>query len=84
MTPTRSPNTQAILLVTAPLIAGPGTPSRDLLSPKEYKQLARHSRDMKKQPADLVSPDAAEIPRACHLVIDERAVCGNCWRADSS
>ena len=69
MTPTRSPNTQAILLLTAPLIAGPGTTSRDLLSPNEYKRLARHLRDIQKQPADLVSPDAADIVHACNLVM---------------
>ncbi len=72
MTPALSPNTQAILLLTAPLIAGRGTASSDLLSPGEYKRLARHLREIQRQPADLVSPDAAEILRACQPVIDER------------
>lgn len=71
MTPVLSPNTQAILLLTAPLIAGHGTASSDLLSPGEYKCLARHLREIQRQPADLVSPDAAEILRACQPVIDE-------------
>ncbi|MGR2682593.1 DNA-processing protein DprA [Chromobacterium haemolyticum] len=71
MTPALSPNTQAILLLTAPLIAGRGTASPDLLSPGEYKRLARHLREIQRQPADLVSPDAAEILRACQPVIDE-------------
>jgi len=71
MTPILSPNTQAILLLTAPLIAGRGTASSDLLSPGEYKRLARHLREIQHQPADLVSPDAAEILRACQAVIDE-------------
>lgn len=71
MTPVLSPNTQAILLLTAPLIAGRGTASPDLLSPGEYKRLARHLREIQHQPADLVSPDAAEILRACQPVIDE-------------
>lgn len=66
-----SPNTQAILLLTAPLIAGRGTPSPDLLTPGEYKRLARHLRDIQRQPADLVSPDAAELMRACQPVVDE-------------
>jgi predicted Rossmann fold nucleotide-binding protein DprA/Smf involved in DNA uptake len=66
-----SPNTQAILLLTAPLIAGRGTASSDLLSPGEYKRLARHLREIQRQPADLLSPDAAEILRACQPVIDE-------------
>lgn len=71
MTPALSPNTQAILLLTAPLIAGRGTASPDLLSPGEYKRLARHLREIQHQPADLVSPDAAEILRACQPVIEE-------------
>ena len=71
MTPVLSPNTQAILLLTAPLIAGRGTASSDLLSPGEYKLLARHLREIQRQPADLVLPDAAEILRACQPVIDE-------------
>jgi predicted Rossmann fold nucleotide-binding protein DprA/Smf involved in DNA uptake len=71
MTLVLSPNTQAILLLTAPLIAGRGPASPDLLSPGEYKRLARHLREIQHQPADLVSPDAAEILRACQPVIDE-------------
>ena len=71
MTPVLSPNAQAILLLTAPLIAGRGTASSDLLSPGEYKRLARHLREIQRQPADLLSPDAAEILRACQPVIDE-------------
>jgi DNA processing protein len=82
MTPVLSPNTQAILLLTAPLIAGRGTSSSDLLSPGEYKRLARHLREIQRQPADLVSPDAAEILRACQPVIDEGR-CRNCWGEDS-
>lgn len=71
MTPTLSPNTQAILLLTAPLIAGRGTPPQDLLSPGEYKRLARHLREIQRQPADLVSSDAADLMHACHPVVDE-------------
>lgn len=71
MTPVLSPNTQAILLLTAPLIAGRGTASSDLLSPGEYKRLARHLREIQRQPADFLLPDAAEILHACHPVIDE-------------
>lgn len=67
-----SPNTQAILLLTAPLIAGRATSSADLLKPSEYKLLARHLRDIGRQPADLVSsPEAAELLRACQPVIEE-------------
>lgn len=68
---TLSPNTQAILLLTAPLIAGKGSSSSELLTPGEYKRLARHLREIQRQPADLVSPDAADLLQACHPVIDE-------------
>ncbi|WP_303785793.1 DNA-processing protein DprA [Azovibrio restrictus] len=71
MTPSLSPNTQAILLLTAPLIAGRSSPSPDLLSPGDYKRLARHLREMERQPADLLSPDAADLLRACRPVIEE-------------
>lgn len=71
MTSALSPNTQAILLLTAPLIAGRGNSSPDLLSPGDYKRLARHLREMERQPADLLSPDAADMLRACHPVIEE-------------
>jgi len=71
MSPTLSPNTQAILLLTAPLIAGYGKDSPDLLTPGEYKRIARYLREMQRQPADLLSPDADELLRGCQPVIDE-------------
>jgi len=55
MTPPLSPNTQAILLLTAPLIAGKGQVASDLLSPGEYKKLVRHLREIQKQPSDLIA-----------------------------
>lgn len=71
MMPALSPNTQAILLLTAPLIAGRYTASPDLLKPREYQQLARRLRELQREPADLISPAAAELLRACQPVIDE-------------
>lgn len=71
MTPTLSPNTQAILLVTAPLIAGRGNSSSDLLSPGEYKHLVRRLREMQRQPADLLSPGAADLIHDCQPVVNE-------------
>lgn len=70
MMPELSPNTKAILLLTAPLIAGSGQPSSDPLSPGEYKRLARHLRELQRQPADLVLADASNLVRACQPVID--------------
>lgn len=60
-----TPNTQAILLLTAPLIAGRSEPSRDLLSLGEYNRLARILREKQKQPADLIGADAEELIEDC-------------------
>lgn len=58
-------NTQAILLLTAPLVAGRGESSPDLLSLGEYNKLARILREKQKQPADLIGPDAQELIELC-------------------
>ncbi len=60
-----TPNTQAILLLTAPLIAGRGDTSRDLLTLSEYNRLALILRQKQKQPADLIAPDAQELIELC-------------------
>ena len=64
-----SPNTQAILLLTAPLIAGRGESSSDRLTPSEYKSLARFLRDKQREPADLLLPDALELVSECKQLI---------------
>jgi len=58
-------NTQAILLLTAPLIVGRGRSSVAPLSPGEYKRLARRLRELERQPADLLESGAAELLREC-------------------
>jgi DNA processing protein len=60
-----TPNTQAILLLTAPLIAGRGDTSPDLLSLGEYNKLTRILREKQKQPADLIGPGAQELIELC-------------------
>lgn len=60
-----TPNTQAILLLTAPLIAGRGEISRDLLSLGEYNRLALILRQKQKQPADLLASGAHELIDDC-------------------
>ncbi|MCD9556766.1 DNA-protecting protein DprA [Photobacterium carnosum] len=65
-----SPNTQAILLLTAPLIAGRNEQSVDLIKPHEYKRLARYLREIKHQPSDLLSNDANELIQSCNHIID--------------
>ena len=70
MNPSFSPNTQAILLLTAPLIAGRGEPTTDLLTPGEYKRLARHLHQLSREPADLLSETADEILRDVQPLVD--------------
>ena len=64
-----SPNTQAILLLTAPLIAERYEPNADLLTPGDYKRLAMFLREIHRQPADLLSPDAEQLLVICNEVI---------------
>ena len=55
-------NTQAILLLTAPLIAGRSSEgASELLTLREYNRLARLLREKQRQPADLIGPAAAEM-----------------------
>ena len=50
-----SPNTQAILLLTAPLLVGKGkSPARPLITP-EYGKLAQSLRAAGREPADLLT-----------------------------
>jgi predicted Rossmann fold nucleotide-binding protein DprA/Smf involved in DNA uptake len=64
------PNTQAILLLTAPLLAGRGEPSPDLLLPSEYNRLERLLIEKQQQPADLLTPDSQELLKECQHLID--------------
>ena len=70
MTQSLSPNTQAILLLTAPLIAGRRAGLSDVLTPGEYKRLARFLRDRQRQPSDLLAPGAADLLGECRLLIE--------------
>lgn len=56
-----SPNTQAILLLTAPLIAGRNQAPADFLTPGEYRGLARFLRERQRQPADLLASDGEAL-----------------------
>jgi predicted Rossmann fold nucleotide-binding protein DprA/Smf involved in DNA uptake len=58
------------LLLTAPLISGRSEPSPDLLTPGEYKRLARHLHQLSSEPADLLSGEAEEILRNSQSVVD--------------
>ncbi len=70
-----SKNAQAILLLTAPLLAGRAASSRAAvdgpLSLAEYNRLAALLRDAQRQPADLLGLDADPLVRAMASVVDE-------------
>lgn len=56
-----SRNTQALLLLTAPLLTERGTASPDLLSLDEYNRLALQLREAGMQPADLLTAGAVRV-----------------------
>jgi DNA processing protein len=60
-----TPNTQAILLLTTPLIVGRGNSSSGLLTLSEYNRLARLLREKQKEPADLIGAEASETVGLC-------------------
>lgn len=70
MTLELSANTEAILLLTAPLILDRRSESVKLLTPGEYKRLAHHLLKIRHQPSDLLLPQADDLLQACQPVID--------------
>jgi predicted Rossmann fold nucleotide-binding protein DprA/Smf involved in DNA uptake len=69
-----SPNTQAILLLTAPLIVGRGAAGERPLSAGDYSRLAAHLREIGRKPADFLDANAEEVLRACQQVVDTEQV----------
>ncbi len=65
-----SQNTQAILLLTAPLITRRGDYSSELLTLGEYNLLARILHGIQREPADLLGPEASELLKRFQGVID--------------
>jgi hypothetical protein len=65
-----SPNTQAVLLLTAPFIAGRAEGSSDLLTAGEYQRLAQLLNQMQRQPADLLNSERDEFPNEWKTIID--------------
>lgn len=73
MTAALSLNTKAILLLTAPLIAGRRVDAAPTpLSPGEYKQLARFLREQQSQPADLLGPQGNSLLAEYAAIESER------------
>lgn len=69
-----SENTQAILLLTAPLILGRSSGGERPLSASDYGRLAVRLRELKRQPADLLTEQADEILQTCQPLVDAAQV----------
>ena len=65
-----SPNTQAILLLTAPLIADGKRRETPYLTPGEYRNLAARLLGVEAEPADLLGSEAGPLVDGCGDVID--------------
>lgn len=65
-----SSNTQAILMLTAPLVAGRDEPASELLTPGEFNRLSRFLQGNQREPADLLGSDAGNLLKECACVID--------------
>jgi len=71
MSASLSSNTRAILLLTAPLIAGRNEPSSELLTPGEFNRLSRFLQDQQSEPAGLLGSEARELVKRCACAIDD-------------
>ena len=71
-----SSNTKAILLLTAPLIAGRGKDKSSVkpLGAGEYRRLARRLRELQRQPSDLLESGAGEAVNECRSELDPERV----------
>lgn len=70
MTPELSLNTQTALLLTAPLMAGQNDSAADMLTPGEYKKLARLLRDNQHEPGELIGQNAGDPFRIVQQVFE--------------
>lgn len=72
-----TPDTQAILLLTAPLRTGRAEPAgAEPLTPGEYKRLARFLRESQRQPSDLLGSAADEVLGQIQPPLDPERLAG--------
>ena len=71
MTLSLSANTQAALLLTAPLIDGASESDASLLSPTEYRKVCSVLSKFDMQPSDLVQRSSAELPEQLKALVDD-------------
>ena len=76
MSESLSPNTKAILLLTAPLIVGGRSSRKTTLRPlslkREYSELARRLREIGREPADLIGAEARFVLDECLALPGQR------------
>lgn len=65
-----SANTKAILLLTAPLMVGGASVSKELLTVKEYGKLVRFLDEIQREPADLIAPDGSKLVVESERIVD--------------
>ena len=69
-----SANARAILLLTAPLLAGRNESSAAPLTPGEYRQLARRLKELQREPSDLLESDSRGLLEECQVSLDAQRV----------
>lgn len=74
MTGELSANTQAILLLTAPLLVGRGQGGERPLSAGEYGRLAVRLRELRRQPADLLAEEIDDVLRDCEALVEAERI----------
>ncbi|MDO8716185.1 MAG: DNA-processing protein DprA [Dehalococcoidales bacterium] len=65
-----SQNTQAVLLLTAPLLIGRDERSTEYLTPWEYNKLARFLKEINKQPSDFLQTNSEELVISVSKILD--------------
>lgn len=69
-----SPNTQAILLLTAPLIVGRGKQDVAPLTPAEYRRIAHKLHELNFQPSDLLEAQSDTLLMECARLVDPQRI----------
>jgi len=67
-----SANTQAALLLTAPLIDGAPKSPADLLSPTEYRKVCSLLARFNLQPQDLIQSELGQLPEELRTLVDDK------------
>ena len=75
MNPGPSANTKAVLLLTAPLLTGSGSPKAPLLTPREYRDMALWLQTVGGEPADLLRGDSQLLDGKIAPIDPERLKC---------